>query len=137
VALIVVDASVLVALLDANDTLHEAAANALAEAWDAGARLAIPSTAYAEAMVGPLELGGEALALAEAFFASQTIIPIDPAEGREAARLRGLHRSWLRLPDALVLATGLLRNATVLTGDGRWATVSPLVQVVSAQRPSG
>lgn len=129
-ALIVVDASVLVALLDAHDTLHVEAAAALAEAWDAGVELFVPSTAYAEAMVRPLEQGGEPLAQAEAFFASQTIVPIDRREAREAARLRGVHRPWLRMPDALVLATGLLRDAAILTGDARWARVSPLVRVL-------
>ncbi len=130
-ALIVCDTSVLVALLDADDALHEPAAKALAEAWEAGEELLVPSLAYGEALVRPLEQGGEALARADAFFATQTIVAIDRAEAREAARLRGLHRPWLRMPDALVLATGLLREATILTGDTRWAQVSALTTVIS------
>jgi predicted nucleic acid-binding protein len=131
VAVIVLDTSVLVALLDGGDTLHEPVTSALAEAWEAGEELLVPSIAYAEALVRPLERGGETLERAEAFFATQTIAPIDRAEAREAARLRGLHRRWLRMPDALVLATGLLRDANILTGDSRWARVSPLALVVS------
>jgi PIN domain nuclease of toxin-antitoxin system len=84
-------------------------------------------------MVRPLEAGGTALARADEFFASQTVVAVERAEAREAARLRGLHRPWLRLPDALVLATGLLRDAVVLTGDGRWREVSPLVRLVDEQ----
>jgi predicted nucleic acid-binding protein len=129
VAVIVVDASVLVALRDRDDALHAAAASALQEAWDAGSDVLIPSVAYAETMVRPLELGGEVLAQAEAFFDTQTIVPIDRDDAREAARLRGAHRPWLRLPDALVLAVGLRRGATVLTGDARWRAVSSLVEV--------
>ncbi len=130
-ALIVLDTSVLVALLDADDALHEPAASALAQAWDAGEELLVPSLAYGETLVRPLERGGETLTRADAFFASQTIVPIDRAEAREAARLRGLHRPWLRMPDALVLATGLLRDATILTGDARWTNVSSRAMVVS------
>jgi predicted nucleic acid-binding protein len=131
VAVIVLDTSVLVALLDGGDTLHEPVTSTLAEAWEAGEELLVPSIAYAEALVRPLERGGETLERAEAFFAIQTIVPIDRADAREAARLRGLHRRWLRMPDALVLATGLLRDANILTGDSRWARVSRLALVVS------
>lgn len=127
--MIVVDSSVLVALRDPDDALHESAVRALAEAWDSGTEVVVPSIAYAEALVRPLELGGETLARAEAFFDTQIIVPIDREDAREAARLRGLHRPWLRLPDALVLAAGVRRGATVLTGDRRWGDVSPLVQV--------
>ena len=75
------------------------------------------------------------LAQADAFFDSQTIVPIGREEAREAARLRGLHRPWLRMPDAIVLATGLLRAASVLTGDARWAKVSPLARVIAGREP--
>ena len=130
-ALIVADTSVLVALLDREDALHGPASRALAEAWDAGDEVLVPSICYGEAMVRPLEQGGDALAQVDAFFDSQTIVPIGREEAREAARLRGLHRPWLRMPDALVLATGLLRAAAVLTGDARWAKVSPHARVIA------
>lgn len=130
-ALIVVDASVVVALLDREDALHETAAGTLTAAWEGGDEVLVPSVVYAEALVRPLEEGGKSLAAADAFFASQTIVPLDRAEAREAARLRGVHRPWLRLPDALVLATGLVRRAAVLTGDARWRSVSPLVRVLA------
>ena len=134
-ALIVADTSVLVALLDRDDALHASASRALAEAWDAGNEVLVPSVCYGEAMVRPLELGGEPLAQADAFFDSQTIVPIGREEAREAARLRGLHRPWLRMPDAIVLATGLLRAASVLTGDAGWAKVSPLARVIAEREP--
>jgi predicted nucleic acid-binding protein len=132
VALIVLDTSILVALLDAGDRLHPAATAAVTEAWDAGAEVLVPSTAYGEAMVRPLQVGGDALGCADAFFASQTIVGIERREAREAARLRGAHRTWLRMPDALVLATALVRDAAALTGDTRWSRVSPLVRIVGS-----
>ncbi len=134
-ALIVADTSILVALLDREDALHGPASRALAEAWDAGDEVLVPSICYGEAMVRPLERGGEPLAQADAFFDSQTIVPIGREEAREAARLRGLHRPWLRMPDAIVLATGLLRAASILTGDARWAKVSPLARVIAEREP--
>ena len=134
-ALSVADTSILVALLDRKDALHGPASGVLAEAWDAGDEVLVPSICYGEAMVRPLEQGGAALAQADAFFDSQTIVPIGREEAREAARLRGLHRPWLRMPDAIVLATGLLRAASVLTGDARWAKVSPLARVIAASEP--
>jgi predicted nucleic acid-binding protein len=105
--------------------------SALAEAWERGEDVLVPSIVYAEALVRSLERGGKTLERAEEFFATQTIVPLDRAKAREAARLRGLHPRWLRMPDALVLATGLLRDANILTGDSRWARVSPLALVVS------
>ena len=134
-ALIVADTSVLVGLLDRKDALHGPASRALAEAWDRGDEVLVPSICYGEAMVRPLERGGETLAQADAFFDAQTVVPIGREEAREAARLRGLHRPWLRMPDALVLATGLLRAAAVLTGDARWAKISPLARVVAGPEP--
>lgn len=121
-------------MLDADDALHQAAATVLGELWDAGEEIVVPSIAYGETMVRPLDQGGAPLERANAFFASQTIVAMGAAEALEAARLRGVHRPWLRMPDALVLATASLRRASALTADARWREVSPRVRVVSAGR---
>ncbi|OLT10974.1 hypothetical protein BJF78_28140 [Pseudonocardia sp. CNS-139] len=55
--------------------------------------------------------------------------PVDEEVAVTAAELRGRHRS-LRLPDALVVATGIVEDAVVLTCDKRLADVDPRVQVV-------
>jgi len=55
VALIVLDASVLIALLDPNDALHTAARAALAR--HAGDDLKLPASAYAESLLGPARRG--------------------------------------------------------------------------------
>ena len=54
-ALIVLDASVLIALLDPNDALHTAARAALARY--AGDDLKLPASAYAESLVGEFHIG--------------------------------------------------------------------------------
>jgi predicted nucleic acid-binding protein len=60
VALIVLDASVLIALLDPNDALHTAAR--AAPARHAGDDLKLPASAYAETLVGPARRGQVAAA---------------------------------------------------------------------------
>lgn len=50
----------------------------------------------------------------------------------EAARLRARF-PVIRLPDALVLATGMVDDcAVILTADKRWGPVDPRVQVLGA-----
>jgi predicted nucleic acid-binding protein len=120
-AVIVADASVVIATLDAEDAHHRSARAALGEAWSAREPVVIPAVAYAEAMVRPLAVGGKPLQRAEAFFATQTIEPLTAAAARAAAVLRARHRS-LRMPDALILGSALdLTADVVVTADERWA----------------
>ena len=120
-ALVVLDASVVIAFLDPDDALHEAAVGALAEYQHD--ELLIPLSVYAEILVAPYRKGAEAVAEVEAFLAdfAVRIETMTPAIARAAAQLRSQSRS-LRLPDALVLATGdALEADRVLTGDESWA----------------
>jgi predicted nucleic acid-binding protein len=56
--------------------------------------------------------------------------PIDRRIAKVAAALRAGHRS-IRLPDALVLATGRATDASaILTADAGWRSVDRRVQVV-------
>jgi predicted nucleic acid-binding protein len=131
VALIVVDASVMIALLDPADGLHQAAARALTSR--AGDDLKLPASAYSESLVAPARSG--ALSAAKAAITSLLIdvVPITEGIAEDAAELRGRHPK-LRLPDALVIATGKALNAdTVLTGDAAWRRLSNMVAVL--QRP--
>ena len=129
--LTVPDASVLIAALDADDVHHHAARRVLAAAWDAQEPIVVPVVAYAETMVRPLAIGGELLARADSFFGTQTIEPLTPRYARAAGILRARH-SWLRLPDALILATAMTLGADrVLTADRRWVEVDQRVEVVT------
>jgi predicted nucleic acid-binding protein len=123
VAVVVLDASVVIAFLDAADPLHTRARSAMAE--HRGDQLVFPASAYAEALVMPYRRGPAAVERIDEFV-RDFAVRIEPA-GQEiahrAARLRARHRT-LRLPDALVLATGDLLEAHVRTGDQGWTKVS-------------
>jgi predicted nucleic acid-binding protein len=129
VALTVLDASAVIAFRDPSDALHQRAVAAFrAHASDA---FVLPTSVYAEVLVGPLRVGAPAVQSLEGFiegFAMQ-IAPLTPAIARRAAELRAATTS-VRLPDAFVLATADVLDATaVLTGDARWTGSSPRVTV--------
>lgn len=129
-ALVVLDASVVIAFLDPDDALHDAALNALTEHQHA--ELLIPTSAYAEILVAPYRVGGEAVTEVEAFLSDfgVRLQPITTEIARTAARLRSSSRGP-RLPDALVLATaGELEADIVLTGDESWARISGRVALI-------
>jgi predicted nucleic acid-binding protein len=128
-ALIVLDASILIAHLDPSDHLHTAAVPALkARAAD---DLVLPASAYAEVLVDPARKRrlGSVRSQIQALLIS--VEPIGEAIAERAAYLRARHRA-LRLPDALVIAVGEELGAeAILTGDRRWRRISTLVQVIS------
>ena len=128
---LVLDASVLIGFIHADDAHHEGASQAIADARLRGDTLVLPATVLAETLVREYragdaeghELGDELLAL----FGPERVV--DEAVARTSARLRAGHRS-LRFADALVIATGIVDDADVLTCDHRWAAVDPRVRVL-------
>ena len=117
-ALIVVDASVVIAHLDPDDALHPQATKALLEHADDDLRL--PASAYAETLVDPARSGRLDEARVALAALHLQIVPIDAPVAERAASLRARERR-LRLPDALVLACGELLDAdAVLTADRAW-----------------
>lgn len=128
-ALIVLDASVVIAVTDADDELHVASIEALRE--HVRDTLRLPASAYAECLVGPAR--GETLEVARRNIdrLGAELVPIDDKIAVRSAEIRAVDRS-LRLPDALVLACGEILDAdVVLTADRRWSRF-PRVRVVSA-----
>lgn len=129
-ALVVLDASVVIAFLDPYDALHDAAVEALTEHQHD--ELLMPTSAYAEILVAPHRRGAEAVTEVEAFISDFTIRleELTPAIARAAAKLRSESRG-LRLPDALALATADELGAdAVLTGDESWARISGRVTLI-------
>lgn len=125
--LTVVDAGVLIGLLDAHDPHHEAARRALEGALERGDQLVLPASALAEVAVGPSRRGAAAV---DRLLDAVARIPLEvQGLGEEialaAARLWA--RTGLKLPDALVIATAAVLDADhVLTTDRRWPTRSKL-----------
>jgi len=129
VALIVLDASFVIALLDPKDALHAVALRASIS--HAGDDLRVPASALAETLVIPARARRMEEVRAKIQLLELGVIPIGEDIAVEATRLRGRHRS-LRLPDALVIAAGEILDAdSILTGDRNWVSVSARVNVIA------
>jgi predicted nucleic acid-binding protein len=131
VALVVLDASVIIGFLDPEDALHDVSVAALSERQHDD--LVAPASVYAEILVAPYRAGREAVSEVESFLSDFgiRIEAITAPVAQTAARLRSERRS-LRLPDAFVLAVSdEIEADVILTGDESWAKLSKRVAVVS------
>jgi PIN domain nuclease of toxin-antitoxin system len=130
VALVVLDASVIIAFLDSNDAHHGAAVAAVAAARDDD--IVLPASAYAEVLVGPYGRGSSAVRKVEEFITDlgMRIEPLTREMASRAARLRA-KGPRIGLPDALVLATGdVLGAGRVLTADRAWPAISKRARAI-------
>lgn len=129
-ALVVLDASVIIGFRDPEDALHDASVAAISQ--HRTDEFVIPVTVYAEILVGPFRTGPRAVEALDKFVEELPIRVdgITTEMARAAARLRG--RRGVRLPDALVIAFAEAKRADVLlTGDARWRRLSRRVRVVA------
>lgn len=132
-ALIHLDAGVLIAFLDADDAHYAASRAVIAEALDQSDRLAMATSALAQCLVGPARRGVDAVDLIHDLRRRLPIEMIDLGVdiATAAARLRARHRS-LRLPDALVIATASVSHADrLVTTDRRWPSAEALDSAVA------
>lgn len=132
---IVLDSSVLIAIVDASDA-HHASARAIVEAGRAaGERFVVPVAAYTEFMVRPFQLDPTAIAFRDGLVDA---IParVEPATrevGRRAAQIRALHGRRVPLPDALIIATAVVLGADrIITADAGWPQQEIPVTVLTA-----
>ena len=131
--LTVLDAGVVIGVLDDTDRHHTGAITSLNEARERGDELALPASAYAECLVSPSRRGTDAVAIVDEFLDSLPvdIAPATRAIAATAASLRALHGPALRLPDALVVATAMdLKADRIITTDRRWPPLPIAVEVV-------
>ncbi len=134
--LILLDSTVIVGFLDADDALHEVTVTRFREI--VGSRPLVASViSYAEVMTG-VSLGHHPRENVDGFFDSliKNLLPIDRLIAARAATLRGRRRS-LPMPDALILATADLQPEieTVLCADGDWPKVRGLSCQVELLKP--
>jgi predicted nucleic acid-binding protein len=120
------DTSIVIATLNRDDALHEAASRSVRAERDRST-LAISALTYAELLVGPMRTGGRALEVVEGFAAQVRIIDLSPEIARRAAEERVAR--GLKLPDAVIVATGLLHADLILTADARWKGVERVTVV--------
>ncbi len=125
--MILLDSTVIVGFLDADDALHDVAVAKLRGI--AGSRpLAASVITYAEVMTG-VSLGHHPEENVDGFFDAfvKDLLPVDRSVAARAATLRGERRS-LRMHDALILATADLHPdiEIVLCADDDWPKVKGL-----------
>jgi predicted nucleic acid-binding protein len=125
--LIVLDASVVIAALAGDDAHHHAAVNALAGASDD--ELVLAATTRAEILVGPMRMGGSALAAARDFVNACETVPVGADIADDAAEMKARHRG-LSLPDAIALVIAeMIKADAVWTFDRRWRDVHQRVAI--------
>ena len=115
---LILDASVLIGLLDSADTHHDRAIDDVEGADREGRQLLLPASAYSETLVA----FARARRLEEARRAITamgiTIVSLTDTIAERAAELRARH-TRLRLPDAIVLATAQEIDGSLLGYDRR------------------
>jgi predicted nucleic acid-binding protein len=129
---VVLDTSVLLGVLDPTDILHTAAREAVLEQRSATHSLVVPTSVLAESLVGAHRQGPvvarRVTAAIEAL--ADEVVPLDRAIAEEAAKLRA-QRPAIRLPDALVIATGRESGVVaILTADKRWVGIDHKVMLI-------
>ncbi len=128
------DAGVVIALLDAADAHHGAAVASVRIARDRGDVLVLPASAYAECLVSSHRRGPDAVAVVDRFLDAvpARVAPADRSIAAAAAALRATHGTALRLPDGLVIATALVLGADrILATDAGWPAVAVPVEVLA------
>jgi predicted nucleic acid-binding protein len=140
VGLILLDSTVIVGFLDADDVLHGTTVARFKEI--VGRHPLVASVvSYAEVMTG-VSLGHHPSAGVDGFFDTlvRDLLPVDKPVAARAATLRGKRKS-LPMPDALILATADLQPEieTVLCADGEWPKIKGLsckVELLKADTPA-
>lgn len=117
---LILDASVLIGLLDTADSHHDRAVDEVDRADRADHQLLTPASAYGEALIAFARAGRINDARDAIASMGITVVPLTAPIAERAAELRARHDS-LRLPDALVLATAHERVGALLTYDERLA----------------
>ncbi len=120
---LILDASVLIGLLDAGDAHHMRAVSDVEAADLAGHALVAPASAYSGALVAFARAGRLSDARDAIAAMGIGVAPMTAAIAERAAQLRAKHNG-LRLPDAIVVASARELSAQLLTYDDHLARLS-------------
>jgi predicted nucleic acid-binding protein len=123
VGTLILDASVLIGLLDRSDPHHATAVDDVETADRAGRTVLTPASAYSEALVAFARADRVLDARDSVAGMGIAVTPLTAAIAERAARLRVQHER-LRLPDALVLATARELDADLLSYDDQLSRVA-------------
>jgi predicted nucleic acid-binding protein len=123
VGALILDASVLIGLLDSGDAQHARAVDDVERADQAGRELLAPASAYSEALVAFARVDRVAEARDAIAAMGISIAQLTAPIAEHAAVLRVRHAS-LRLPDAIVLACAEELGGELLSYDARLTRVS-------------
>ena len=115
---LILDASVVIGLLDTADTHHRRSIDDVEVADREGRRLLLPASAYSETLVAFARAGRLDEARQAIVAIGVVVVPLTDAIAERAAGLRARHER-LRLPDAIVLATAEELDANLLSYDRR------------------
>ncbi|MGH8794666.1 MAG: type II toxin-antitoxin system VapC family toxin, partial [Stackebrandtia sp.] len=125
-----VDSSVLLGLLNPADACHAAATAALQSRIEH--EIVVPASVFSEILV-LAERRGEAIVqrtINAVDDVAAQILPLDREIAHLAARIRAKHPA-VRLPDALVIASGQALVAEVLTAGKQWRGVDDRITVLT------
>lgn len=120
---LILDANVLIGLLDSADAHHERAVADVEAADSASQELIAPASAYSEVLVAFAREGRTAEAREALTAMGIRIEPLTAQAAERAAELRA-HHQHLRLPDAMVLACAAAPGRSLLTYDDRLARLT-------------
>jgi predicted nucleic acid-binding protein len=115
---LILDASVLIGLLDTADAHHDRSIQDVETADGEGRPLLTPASAYSEALVAFARADRVADARDAIAGIGITVVPLSQAIAERTAVLRARHET-LRHPDAIVLATAQELDGELLTYDDR------------------
>jgi predicted nucleic acid-binding protein len=115
---LILDASVLIGLLDTADAHHDRSIDDVEVADRAGRRLFLPASAYSEMLVAFARAGRLPEARQAVADMGIVVLPLTDTLAERAAELRACHEG-LRLPDAIVLATAQEERGELLSYDRR------------------
>ncbi len=120
---LILDASVLIGLLDTADAHHSQAVDDVEAADVADEKLLVPASAYSEALVSFARARRIRDARDAIAAMGIAVTPMTSRIAETAAELRAAH-DRLRLPDAIVLATARDLHARLLTYDNVLANIA-------------